>query len=67
MSSNTKKEIINIVGWGGSGKSVLHSLLDGHPEILSDPIHTKIVDGFVSFNENDAAYNDIRAVRKHFR
>ena len=62
---SNKKQIINIVGWGGSGKSVLHSLLDGHPEILSDPIHTKIVDGFVSFNEKNSAHKDIRTLRKH--
>lgn len=65
MPSKNKKQIINIVGWGGSGKSVLHSLLDGHPEILSDPIHTKIVDGFVSFNKKHAAHKDIRTLRKH--
>jgi len=65
MSSKNNKQIINIVGWGGSGKSVLHSLLDGHPEILSDPIHTKIVAGFESFDENNAAEQDIRTVRKH--
>jgi hypothetical protein len=65
MPVKNKKQIINIVGWGGSGKSVLHSLLDGHPEILSDPIHTKIVDGFANFNEKNVAHKDIRTIRKH--
>lgn len=65
MTSNNKKHIINIVGWGGSGKSVLHFLLDGHPEILSEIIHTKIVDGFSSFDEKNVTHKDIRNIRKY--
>ena len=65
MPVKTKKQIINIVGWGGSGKSVLHFLLDGHPEILSETIHTKIVDGFAGFDEKTVAHKDIRTIRKH--
>ena len=65
MRVKNKQHIINVVGWGGSGKSVLQFLLDGHPEILSDMIHTKIVDGFTSFDENTVTYKDIRTIRKH--
>jgi hypothetical protein len=65
MPVKNKKQIINIVGWGGSGKSVLHFLLDGHPEILSETIHTKIVDGFANFDEKNVVHKDIRAIRKH--
>ena len=34
-------QYINVSAWGGAGKSVLVSLLDGHPDIAINPMHDK--------------------------
>jgi hypothetical protein len=41
--------IILIDGEGGSGKMVLRSLLDGHPELSVLPVHDKIVDALCDY------------------
>jgi hypothetical protein len=45
--------IILVDGEGGSGKMVLRSLLDGHPELIVSPIHDKIIDGLSDHPASD--------------
>jgi Sulfotransferase family len=45
--------IVLIDGEGGSGKMVLRSLLDGHPQLAVAPIHDKIVDTLADYPPAD--------------
>jgi hypothetical protein len=57
--------LLQIDGWWGGGKSLLSSLLDGHPEIKVTPIHDAAHMAFLS--ENDPAIfenKDLNYVRR---
>ena len=60
-------KILNIAGFGGSGKSLLQQLLDGHSEIITLPVHAKIHDEIFNshyLGSSESLYRDIREIRK---
>lgn len=62
MSDLTKK-LLFIEGWGGSGKSVLLSLLDSHPNLFCSPVHDKLQYQLMQWKGNREEIFDIRDVR----
>lgn len=58
--------VLLVEGWGGSGKSLLLSYLDSHPEIFAIPVHDKLVYDVLGLNSQSLHTNDkdIRHIRK---
>lgn len=57
--------LLQIDGWWGGGKSLLSSLLDGHPEIKVTPIHDAAHMAFLSENDSAILENkDLNYVRR---
>lgn len=57
--------LLQIDGWWGGGKSLLASLLDGHPEIAVTPIHEATHMAFLSANEADIfRLKDLNYIRR---
>jgi hypothetical protein len=57
------EELLFIEGWGGSGKSVLSSLLDSHPNLFCSPVHDKLQYQLMQWNGNSEGIFDIRDIR----
>ena len=55
---------ICITGWNGSGKSVLLSLLNGHDNVFSIPVHDKIPFGLLQLQRNLKKGLDSRPIRQ---
>ena len=58
--------VVVLEGWGGSGKSLLLSYLDGHSELFAMPVHDKLIYDFMMLRANDlhCKDQDIRHLRK---
>ena len=55
---------ISICAWGGAGKSVLLSLLDGHSQISISPMHEKVMFSLKARYDNERERNDVRPIIK---
>ena len=66
LELRAEMSVILIDGWGGSGKSLLLSYLDSHPEIFAIPVHDKLVYDILKLNSKNLNTNDndIRQIRR---
>ena len=59
--------LVFVEGWAGSGKSVLLSLFDGHPDIFTSPVHDKLPYQLISYCLPADDVFDIRDIRRSLK